>query len=425
MRAYKFRLYPNKEQIDKFEYMLDLSHRLYNAMLEQRKMAYELNKDFHENLKVNYTYQQNQLPELKNEFPEYKEIYSKVLQNVADRLDKAYDNFFRRIKERKNGKRIKVGFPRFKSRNSYKFITYTQSGFNIMDNTHLFLSKIGTIRMFKHREIKGNIKQLTIKKDKAENYFATFIVEENTGNRNHSEFPYNPVGIDVGLIKLIATTDNAPVEPPKYLRKSEKTLKKAHKNLSRKQKGSMNRKEARVKLARISNHISNQSNDFSQKLSKKLVDNHNFIAYEDLNIENMMKNHKLAKSIADTSWGELINNTIYKAERAGKYCIKVNPRNTSKQCSYFGNIMEELSLDIRECHCSKCDLTMDRDGNAAVNVLNAGLKKIFNTFIMGRNHKKIRYKGRVPTDCGEFMPVEELTNTFRQASPIEAGSSMR
>ena len=87
--------------------------------------------------------------------------------------------------------------------------------------------------------------------------------------------------------------------------------------------------------------------------------------------------------------------------------------------------MEELSLDIRECHCSKCGLIMDRDGNAAINVLNAGLKKIFNTFIMGRNHKKIRYKGRVPTDCGEFMPVEELTNTFRQASPIEAGSPVR
>ena len=257
-----------------------------------------------------------------------------------------------------------------------------------MDNTHIFLSKIGTIRIFKHREIKGNIKQLTIKKDKAENYFATFIVEENTENMNYSEFPYNPVGIDVGLIKLIATTDNEPVDPPKYLRKSEKTLKKAQRNLSRKQKGSMNRKEARVKLARISNHISSQRNDFSQKLSRKLVDNHNFIAYEDLNIANMMKNHNLAKSIADASWGELIKNTIYKAERAGKYCIKVNPRNTSKTCSYCGNIIEEQSLDDREYHCSRCGLIMDRDDNAAVNVLNAGLKKVFNTFIIIKQKKE-------------------------------------
>ena len=422
--TYKFRIYPNKTQINKIEYILDLSHRLYNAMLEQRKMAYELNKDFHEYLKVNYNTQSTELSELKNEFPEYREIYSQVLHNVADRLDKAYGNFFRRIKEKNAGKKIKAGFPRFKSKKQYRSITYPQSGFKVLDNTHIFLSKLGEIRMFKHREIKGNIKQLTIKKDKAENYFATFIVEENTENRNYSEFPYNPVGIDVGLIKLIATTDNEPVDPPKYLRKSEKKLKKAQRNLSRKQKGSMNRKEARVKVAKIGIHISSQRNDFSQKLSRKLVDNHNFIAYEELNIANMLKNHKLAKSIADASWGELINNTIYKAERAGKYCIKVNPRNTSKICSYCGNIIEEQSLDDREYHCSKCGLIMDRDDNAAVNVLNAGLNKVFNTFIIIKQ-KKSKHKRRVPTDCGEFMPVEELANTLRQASPIEAGSHMR
>ena len=248
-------------------------------------------------------------------------------------------------------------------------------------------------------------------------------MEENNENRNYSEFPYNPVGIDLGLIKLIATTDNEPVDPPKYFRKSEKKLKKAQRNLSRKQKGSMNRKEARVRVAEINIHISNQRNDFSQKLSRKLVNNHNFIAYEDLDIANMMKSHKLAKSIADASWGELINNTIYKAERAGKYCIKVNPRNTSKTCSYCGNIMEELSLDIREYNCSKCGLIIDRDSNAAVNVLNAGLNKAFSTFIIIKQ-KKSKHKKRVPTDCGEFMPVEELANTLRQASPIEAGSPM-
>ena len=410
LRAYKFRIYPKKKQIEKINSILNLSYKLYNAMLEQRKMAYELKKDFHSSNNVNYLSQQNELPELKKYFPEYREIYSLALQNLADRLDKAYDNFFRRIREKKNGKRIKAGFPRFKSRNSYKSITYPQSGFKIMDNGHLFLSKLGEIRMFKHREIKGNIKQATIKKDKAENYFATFIVEENTENRNYSELPDNPVGIDVGLIKLIATTDNEPADPPKYLRKSEKKLKNAQRNLSRKQKGSMNRMEARVRVAKISIHISNQRNDFSQKLSRKLVNNHNFIAYEDLDIANMLKNHKLAKSIADASWGILINNTIYKAERAGKYCIKVNPRNTSKACSYCGNIIEEQSLDDREYNCKVCGLSMDRDDNAAVNVLNAGLKKIFSTFIIIKQ-KKSKHKRRVPTDCGEFMPVEELANT--------------
>ena len=409
--AYKFRIYPNKTQRKTIDDMFYLSHKLYNAMLEQRKIAYQLNKDYYKNLKVSYNTQTIELSELKEEFPEYKNIFSQVLHNVADRLDKAYGNFFSRVRERKNGKTIKAGFPRFKSRDHYRSITYTQFGFQLLDNTHVFFSKIGKIRMFQHIKIKGKIKQATIKKDKANRYYVTFIVEEVNNNINYSEFPYNPVGIDVGLLKLIATTDNTPVDPPKYLRKSEKKLKRAQRSLSRKQKGSENRREARVRVAKISSHIANQRNDSSQKLSRTLVNNHNFIAYEDLNIENMMKNHKLAKSIADASWGELIKNTIYKAERAGKYCVKVNPKNTSKKCSKCGNIMEEQTLDDREYSCTYCGLTMDRDDNAAVNVLHAGFKKIFSTFIIMKP-KKIRHKKkRIPTDCGELMPVEGKTYT--------------
>ncbi len=418
--TYKFRLYPNKTQINKIDYILDLSYKLYNAMLEQRKIAYELNKDFYEDLKVNYNTQSVELSKLKKEFHEYNEVYSQVLMNVADRLDKAYNNFFRRINEKKKGKKIKAGFPRFKSKKQYRSITYTQSGFKIMDNTHLFLSKIGKIRMFKHRNIKGNIKQLTIKKDRSNNYYATFIVEENN-NINYSLFPYNAIGIDVGLISLIKTSNDEPVEPPKYLRRSEKRLKRAHRGLSRKQKKSKNRENARIKLAKINNHISNQRNDFAQKLSKKIVDNHNFIAYEDLNISNMLKNHKLAKSIEDASWGMLINDIIYKAERAGKYYIKVNPRNTSKKCSKCGNIMDDLSLDIREYHCSKCGLTIDRDLNAAINILNDAINKIFNKFIVIKKIKN-KHKKRVGTDCAEFMPVEGKPIPDKANFSMEAGS---
>ena len=408
--AYKFRIYPNKTQRKTIGDMLYLSRKLYNAMLEQRRMAYQLNKEYYKNLRVSYNTQTIELSELKEEFPEYKNIFSQVLMNVADRLDKAYYNFFMRIREKK-GKKIKAGFPRFKSRDHYRSITYTQFGFKVIDSTHVFFSKIGKIRMFQHIKIKGKIKQATVKKDKANRYFATFIVEEVNNNINCPEFPNNPVGIDVGLLKLIATTDNTPVDPPKYLRRSEKKLKRAQRSLSRKQKGSVNRREMRVKVARISSHIANQRNDFSQKLSRTLVNNHNFIAYEDLNIENMMKNHKLAKSIADASWGELIKNTMYKAERAGKYCVKVNPKNTSKQCSNCGNIMEEQTLDDRDYHCIKCGITIDRDDNAAVNVLNNGFKKIFNTFIIMKPRKIRHKKKRIPTDCGELMPVEGKTYT--------------
>ena len=127
MRAYKFRIYPKKKQIEQINSILNLSYKLYNAMPEQRKMEYESNKDFYGNLKVNHFTQQNEHPELTKEFPEYKEIYSQVLQNLSDRLDRAFDNFFERVKERKNGMKVKVGFPRFKSRKSYKSITYPQS----------------------------------------------------------------------------------------------------------------------------------------------------------------------------------------------------------------------------------------------------------------------------------------------------------
>ncbi|WMT52284.1 MAG: transposase [Ferroplasma sp.] len=179
----------------------------------------------------------------------------------------------------------------------------------------------------------------------------------------------------------------------------------------------------RVRVAKISSHISNQRNDFSQKLSRKLVDNHNFIAYEDLNIANMLKDHNMAKSIADASWGELINNTMYKAERAGKYCVKVDPRNTSKQCSYCDNIIGEQTLDDREYNCKACGLTMDRDDNAAINVLHAGFRKIFNTFIIVKT-KKIRHRKRkMPTDCGEFMPVEGKPIPDKASFSMEAGSS--
>jgi putative transposase len=396
MRAYKFRIYPNKEQIKKIDYILDLSHNLYNAMLEQRKMAYELKKDFYYNINVNYTYQQNQLPELKNEFPEYKYIYSQVLQDVANRLDKAYDNFFRRINEKEKGKKIKAGFPRFKSKKVYKSFTYTQSGFEILDKTHLKLSKIGKIRMFKHREINGEIKGLTIKRENTGKYYAIFTVNENN-NINYSLIPDKPIGFDLGLLSLIKTSNDEDIEPPKYLRKSEKKLKKLHRSLSRKNKGSKNREEARIQLAGMDNHISNQRNDFAQKLSNKLIKEYNFIAFEDLNINNMVKNHKLAKSIEDASWGSLIKDIIYKAESAGKSYLKVNPKYTSMKCSKCGNIKNDLTLDDRTYHCDVCGITIDRDLNAAINILNDAIDKIFKMFII--KHKKKSRHGLSPILC--------------------------
>ncbi|EQD30220.1 transposase, IS605 OrfB family, partial [mine drainage metagenome] len=171
MRTYKFRIYPKKHQVESMNFMLNLSRELYNAMLQQRIYALRSGR------KVDYNSQQDELPELKKAFPECRNIHSLAIQDVAHRVDRTFDNFFRRVKEKKKGKNIKAGFPRFKSRDQYNSITYTQSGFRILDNGHIWLSKIGKIRMFMHRTITGDIRTLSIKRDTVGDWFVTITVE--------------------------------------------------------------------------------------------------------------------------------------------------------------------------------------------------------------------------------------------------------
>ncbi len=171
IRTYRFRIYPKEQQIESMNTMLNLSCELYNAMLQQRIYAYRSKK------KVNYRSQQNEIPEIKKMFPEYKSMHSLAIQDVARRLDKAFDNFFMRVEEKRNGKNIKAGFPRFKSRDRYSSITYTQSGFRILDNGHVWLSKIGEIRMFMNRSITGDIRTLSVKRDRVGDWFITVTAE--------------------------------------------------------------------------------------------------------------------------------------------------------------------------------------------------------------------------------------------------------
>ena len=186
----------------------------------------------------------------KKMFPEYRNMHSLVIQDVVHRVDKAFDNFFRRVSERRNGKNIKAGFPRFKSRDRYSSITYTQSGFRILDNGHVWLSKIGEIRMFMHRSITGDIRTLSVKRDRVGDWFITVTAEnekakdkavetESATIQNILSEPIAPVGTDLGLKSIITTSDDIHIEPPKYLRRMEKKLKNAQKQLSKKKKGSV------------------------------------------------------------------------------------------------------------------------------------------------------------------------------------------
>ena len=371
MKAYKFRLYPSVEQEKLLNNQLNLCRELYNAFLQQRIYAHKTG------MSVNYNLQQDQIPPLKTGFKEYKSIHSQVLQDVARRVDRAYQNFYRRAQEKKAGKQIRAGFPRFKSTDRYRSITYTQSGFEILKNGHITLSKIGIIRMFMHRQIEGEIKTLTISRDRVGDWFASFSVipakQEHTMIRSHAE---KCVGGDVGLLHLITLSDGTIIEPSKFLSKGEKFLIKAQRNVSRKKKGSNNQERARKNLAKKHRKIQRQRDDYAHKASNMVLARGDIIALEDLNIAGMVKNHNIAKSIIDASWNTLVQYTTYKAESAGKVVVLVNPGGTSKTCSRCDRVKKDLTLSDRIFRCDCCGLEIDRDLNAAINIRNRGIAKV-------------------------------------------------
>lgn len=290
-----------------------------------------------------------------------KEVHSQVKQDVIRRLGKSFDAFFRRCK---NGE-AKVGYPRFKGRKRYNSFTYPQSGFSI-SGKKLKISKIGEIKIVQHREIEGKIKTCTVRKDGKQWYVTFSVVIENNVT---SVEPVNFVGIDVGLNSLVTLSDGTQIDSPTYYCNTESKLKRQRRNLSRKKKFSTNWKKQCDKVNTLHRKIRNHRNDFNNKLSRKLINTYDFIAFEDLNVKNMVKNSRLSKSIHDASWSNLIQITKYKAEEAGKFVELVNPCNTSQLCSNCG-LKVEKSLALRVHNCLHSGLILDRDHNAATNILN-------------------------------------------------------
>lgn len=351
LRTFKYRLFPSKAQITRLHSTLGLCCELYNAGLQERRDAYRL-----ERKSVRYLDQANQLPEIKEARPELNEIHSQVLQDVLRRLDKAFQNFFRRVKER-NGK---AGFPRFRSRRRYDSFTYAQSGFSIRDGK-LRLSKIGDVKIKFHRPIEGKIRTLTITRSATGNWYACFSVvcESEVLPRNDKA-----VGIDVGLSAFATLSTGKQIDNPRFFRTDEKALAKAQ------------RRKKRKAARRIHERIANRRRNFAHQLSHALVSLFGIIVFEDLNVRGMVKNHCLAKSISDAAWTQFVQFTTYKAENAGRRSVRVDPRNTSKLCSACGSMVDK-SLAERVHHCS-CGVTLDRDHNAAINILRRGLASLGN-----------------------------------------------
>ena len=369
LRNYKYRIYPTSKQKLRLEKQFEICKDLHNELLGITKETYECSqvsvttrKDLYELIQF-----------LKTQRPQYKG-YSQVLQNVGDKLNKSYKAFYRRIKEKQNGKRVGVGYPRFKKK--LNSLTYPQNNgcFKFKNQRRLQISQIGSVPIELHRIPKGTPKTLNIKKTPSNKWFATFSCEFETKIVKH-KYPNNRVGIDLGLENFATLSDGTVIDNPRFLKKAESKLKKEHRRLSKKKMGSNNKDKQRIKLARCYETLTNQRMGFLHKLSHHITQHYSFISIEDLGVSNMVRNHYLAKSISDVGWSIFTGMLTYKVSSTGSEKVEVDRFYPSSQlCRECGN-QQKMPLSKRIYNCDNCGAIIPRDENASTNILEEGLRK--------------------------------------------------
>lgn len=381
LRSYKFRLYPNRVTEAKLLQTLESCRWLFNHFLQRRNEGWDKAKI------------QSEIPELVKQNPLLKEVHSKTRQYV---LWQQNANLKSLSALKANGR--KTGMLRFRDKGRFKTFVYRQSSFAIKDGK-LRLSKIGDIRMKQHREIKGDIKQVFIKRTPSGKWYAIFSTEYaqlEAPNRTRT------VGIDLGLMRFATDSDGNVTDHPHSLRKRLDKLRKEQRRLSRKAKSSLNRQKQRLKVARVHEKAENSRRDFLHKLSRYYINNYSLIAVEDLDVKSLIGMQWNSLNVLDSSWSTFIRMLEYKAESAGVQLIKVDPKNTTQECSVCGSYVQKRLWE--RTHVCSCGAVMDRDYNAARNILHKALKEI----------------GREPP---ESTPVE-IGPLPLGASPVaEAGSS--
>jgi putative transposase len=358
-KAYLYRLYPSDGQAHALQQQLDVARELYNACLLERREAYRMAA-----LTLTYYAQANQLKAIRRDRPDIATVNFSMLQAICRRAQRAYENFFRRVKAGQP-----AGFPRFKSYRRFNSITFPSygDGCKLRDN-RLYIQGVGVLKVKLHRPVGGPIKTVTLKRVGLR-WYVVLVCEvavvplPATGQT---------VGIDLGLEAFLMTDTGKPVEHPKPLRTAQACLRRAQRSLAGKKRGSHRRAKQRRRVSRLHEKIANVRRDFQHQEAYKLVVAFDMLCHEDLQVKNMVRNHCLAQSISDAAWGQFIAILVGKAAGAGRQTVAVNPRDTCQTCVCGEPVPKDLSQRWHHCPC--CELSLPRDQVSAMLIKALGLE---------------------------------------------------
>lgn len=355
LRTFQFRLRPNATQAATLTRILADNCETYNAALQERREAWKLQRK-----SISYRDQQAELTELRKD-PAFQWMACDIMRDPLRRIDRALKAFFRRCKAGE-----KPGLPRFRSRQRYASFSFGECNRPIVRDRSIKVPNVGDIRMRGGRPVNGSAKTCTVKRD-GKRWTASVVCD--IGEAPAMVVVSKAVGIDVGLTNFVTLSDGRAIENPRWARKYGARIAAANRLLSRKQRRSRNHDRALEILRRAHQRAAYARKNFTHHVSKWLVSNYDLIAFEKLSIKGMVRG-RLAKSILDAAWAQLIWQISYKAEKAGRYAIAVNPRGTSIRCSGCGADVRKTLAD-RQHNCA-CGVSLDRDHNAAKNILALG-----------------------------------------------------